>query len=103
MATQFTKQVKLALLSADILLSMTTLSHIDSGVPAERTFSSNSNGLIAPAARSGVWTRMAVTWHAAVNYLVPIGYEDETGFHYGEMPASNAPMSLGQQDVNLKM
>jgi hypothetical protein len=103
LAAQFTKQVKRALVSADILLSMTTLSHIDSGVPAERTFSSNSNGLVAPAARSGVWTRLAVTWHAAVNYLVPIGYEDESGFHYGKIPASNAATSLGQRDANLKM
>jgi hypothetical protein len=29
---------------------------------------------------------MEVTWHAVINYLVPIGYQDETGFHYGEGP-----------------
>jgi hypothetical protein len=76
---------------------MATVSHIGSGVPAERAFSSNGNGLIAPAARSGIWTRVAVTWHTAIDYLVPLGYEDETGFHYGEKPASNAAMSLGEQ------
>ena len=46
-------------------------------------------GGIVPGARTGWRTRVAVTCHAAVNYLVPIGYEDETGFHYGGMPVSN--------------
>ena len=32
----------------------------------------------------------------AVDYFVPIGYEDEAGFHYGEMPVPNSSMSLGQ-------
>ncbi|MGP8199174.1 MAG: hypothetical protein ACLQU4_06700, partial [Limisphaerales bacterium] len=38
--------------------------------------------------------RRSQIWHAAIDYLVPIGYEDETGFHYGEMPTSNTAMSL---------
>ena len=25
----------------------------------------------------------------AINHLAPIGYEDETGFHYGGMPVSD--------------
>jgi hypothetical protein len=65
--------------------SMTTISHKDKGVPAEWMSSSNGHGLIVPAAWPGSWTRIAVVWHAAINYLVPIGYEDETGFHYGQM------------------
>jgi hypothetical protein len=31
-------------------------------------------------------TRVVATWHAAIDFLVPIGYEDEWGFHYGEPP-----------------
>jgi hypothetical protein len=34
-------------------------------------------------------TRFAALWDAAVNYLVPIGYEDFDGFHYGEPPQKN--------------
>ncbi len=34
--------------------------------------------------------RIITTWHAAVDFLVPIGYEDETGFHYGESPARDS-------------
>jgi hypothetical protein len=49
-----------------------------------------------PAARPGSWTRIAVTWQRAVDYLMPIGYQDETGFHYGEMPASNTAMNSGE-------
>jgi hypothetical protein len=40
------------------------------------------------------YTRIVATWHAAVNYLVPIGYEDETGFHYGESLARNGHAEL---------
>jgi hypothetical protein len=40
-----------------------------------------------PAARPSGCTRIEVIWHAVIDYLVPIGYEDETGFHFGEMPA----------------
>jgi hypothetical protein len=25
-------------------------------------------------------------WNRAFNFLAPFGYEDEAGFHYGEMP-----------------
>jgi hypothetical protein len=46
-------------------------------------------GGIVPGARSGWRTRAAVTCQAAINHLAPIGYEDETGFHYGAMPVSD--------------
>jgi hypothetical protein len=73
--------------------SMIKISHIE-GVPGGWESSSDSGGLNVPAARSGGWTRLTIVWHAAINYLVPIGYEDETGFHYGEMPEPAAAMSL---------
>ena len=40
-----------------------------------------------PRARSGFLPRIAAVWHAALNFVAPVGYEDGTGFHYGEMPA----------------
>jgi hypothetical protein len=43
----------------------------------------NRAGGIIPGARPGWWTRVAIACQKAVNYLAPIGYEDETGFHYG--------------------
>jgi len=49
----------------------------------------NRAGGIVPAARTGWRTRAAVTCQAAINHLAPIGYEDETGFHYGGMPMSD--------------
>jgi hypothetical protein len=76
---------------------MINISHINEGVPAECVASSGGDGLIVPAARPGSWTRIAVLWHTVIDYLVPIGYEDETGFHYGEMAVSNAAMSLGEK------
>ena len=33
-------------------------------------------------------TRIGAAWGAAMGFLVPIGYEDEAGFHYGEEPAA---------------
>jgi hypothetical protein len=33
-------------------------------------------------------THIAVRWEAAIDYLVPIGYQDETGFRYGEAAAA---------------
>jgi hypothetical protein len=68
---------------------MTTISHTDAGVSAEWVSSSDGNSLTVPAARPGSLARIAVLWHTAINYLVPIGYEDETGFHYGGMPESS--------------
>lgn len=38
--------------------------------------------------RSRCLQRIVAVWQAAINFLVPIGYEDESGFHYGEPPAA---------------
>jgi len=40
--------------------------------------------------RSRCLQRIAAVWHAAISFLVPIGYEDKSGFHYGEPPAENS-------------
>ena len=30
--------------------------------------------------------RILIKWNAVVNFLVPVGYEDDNGFHYGKPP-----------------
>jgi len=68
---------------------MTTVRHLsEKGVQPESPASSGDAAITA-SARLGCFTRVVATWHAAINFLVPIGYEDETGFHYGEPPARN--------------
>jgi hypothetical protein len=44
--------------------------------------------------RLGCFARIVITWRAVINFLVPIGYEDETGFHYGESLARNGHSEL---------
>jgi hypothetical protein len=34
----------------------------------------------------GISNRITVSWDAVINFLVPVGYEDESGFHYGGPP-----------------
>jgi hypothetical protein len=72
---------------------MTTVSRIERGIPDNGAFPPNGPALSVPAPRPKRWTRIAVAWHAAVNYLVPIGYEDEAGFHYGAKPKSDTSAS----------
>ena len=36
------------------------------------------------------WNWIRVKLHAAMNFIVPIGYEDETGFHLGQLPAAGS-------------
>lgn len=45
----------------------------------------------------GFQTRIAVKWEAIVNFLVPIGYEDEAGFHYGWPAARRKSACVGAE------
>jgi len=74
---------------------MTTASHAEQDVSADQALPPNVGDLIDPAARTGNWPRIAVAWRAAVNYLVPLGHQDETGFHYGEARVSETAASPG--------
>jgi hypothetical protein len=75
---------------------MTKISHADDGISGELVCSSNDNGQVVSGARRGVWARLAITCDMAIDYIVPIGYEDETGFHYGEMPVLEAGLRLAE-------
>jgi hypothetical protein len=78
---------------------MTTQSHIEGNISGEWESPANDDLLIARPARSAGWTRIAVSWQTALDYFVPLGYEDESGFHYGEMPAPSITGSRGNMTV----
>jgi hypothetical protein len=78
---------------------MTTQSHIEGNLSGEWESPANDDLLIGRPARSASWARIAVTWHTALDHFVPIGYEDESGFHYGEMPVANAAQTRGNTTV----
>ena len=40
---------------------------------------------------SGFLPRLASLGHSAMNFLAPFGYEDEAGFHYGDIPPLYEP------------
>ena len=44
----------------------------------------NRPGMCRQGSGSPNW--MAVSWDAVVNFLAPLGYENESGFHYGKQP-----------------
>ncbi len=41
-----------------------------------------------PREQRGYGRRLTVVWAAAVNFIVPFGYQDGNEFHYGAPPAS---------------
>ena len=68
-----------------MLWSMTIISQItENGAKPEWTSPSEDATFCDSHTKSGRGSRLVASWHAAVNFLVPIGYEDETGFHFGE-------------------
>jgi len=75
---------------------MTTMSHTQTGVGPKWLPTPNRGGRIVPAARPGSWSRLVAALRAAIHKLVPTGYEDEIGFHYGKRPVSNPSASLGE-------
>ncbi len=39
-------------------------------------------------------TRIAVAWGTIVSFFVPIGYQDENGFHFGSQLVLERPVRL---------
>jgi hypothetical protein len=70
------------------------MSHTQTGVAAESLSPSNRFGRTVSAARLCNWTRLAVARRVVINYLAPIGYEDEIGFQFGEARVSNNSADL---------
>jgi len=66
---------------------MTTVRHLSNKGVRPEWPSSRGDAVTAATPRPACLTRVVATWHAVINFLVPIGYEDEWGFHYGEPPA----------------
>jgi hypothetical protein len=83
--------------SADSVGSMTTVSHTDRVAATEWISGCDSEALTIPTAQAENLNRIAVTWQTALDFFVPIGYEDESGFHYGTMASSTAAISLSNE------
>ncbi len=58
---------------------MTTIHHFETDAATDWAMAL-SGATTKPVKR----TRVTVFWEAAIGYIVPVGYQDETGFHYGE-------------------
>jgi len=58
------------------------MDHAETGMVAEGPASSHFGRQMMS------WAGLVVTWQAAMNFLAPMGYQDQTGFHYGERPAA---------------
>lgn len=70
-------------------------------MPAERHalggWGNSPKGARAAAVlRRSDWIRLAIKWSAAVKFQVPIGYQNETGFHYGKMAEDNDSRLFGE-------
>ena len=54
------------------------------GIQPERSARAGGE-LLTPRHRAGL-SRITAGWRALIDCIAPLGYEDETGFHYGELP-----------------
>jgi hypothetical protein len=67
---------------------MKTATHSNTRTFPDWAFWPRSLGLLRVANRQPKGIRVPITWHAAFDQLIPLGYEDKSGFHYGEPPLS---------------
>jgi hypothetical protein len=68
---------------------MTTVNHAERGAPGDWKTLHGGGALIAPA-HLKAWASVVLERNSSIRRLVPVGYEDEAGFHYGDMPATDA-------------
>lgn len=64
---------------------MTIISRMTESSPLPKRYLVASRHSAPPL--PGLATRIVALWNAALDAIVPLGYEDETGFHYGTPPA----------------
>lgn len=65
---------------------MTTTSHIVQSAVRPEHFAVACKNRVQPAAQTGSLPHVNSFWQTLLDWIAPLGYEDETGFHYGEMP-----------------
>ena len=75
---------------------MITVSHPDAG-DAKWLPSPAGDRAVAPSEKSGIVTKIIAKWEAAVNFIVPVGFEDPSGFHFGE-PAGDSRITSAAYD-----
>jgi len=56
----------------------------ENGARSERSAVSGDSAVTVQQAKPESAGGVAITWHMMINSLVPVGYQDETGFHFGE-------------------
>lgn len=62
---------------------MTTTSHIVRGAVQPERFITPRDNAMSPVSRGDGSVPKDGLWQAVMDWIVPWGYEDEAGFHYG--------------------
>lgn len=68
---------------------MITASQTECAAPDEWAAASN-DALAVPGTPNGIGQRLADLFRAVIDQSAPVGYEDETGYHFGDMPEGSA-------------
>ena len=56
----------------------------------ENWAAASTDDLAVPGTPNGIGHRLAELFRSVINRSAPVGYEDEAGYHYGEMPEGSA-------------
>jgi len=81
------------------MMSMTPVNPKERIVQDDRTSTSDTDTNRISIARPGFRNRVALILHGAINYLMPAGFEDESGFHCGPTIESDSPANSSEKAV----